>query len=142
MIATELEIFKTVNGFASEKRSTRATSGERLRSTSTDKLVWTSTSGPRGNEFLVEVDQNYYVEGLMDLNIAWERLKRTDNPQLTPDEVSACRAGLGAVQWAATPTQVQACARANLLLSQITSNHDMNTAKEIQEHSRSSFQSS
>ena len=69
----------------------------------------------------------------MDLTIAPERLKRTDNPQLTPDEVSACRAGLGAVQWAATQTQVQACARANLLLSQITSNHDMNTAKEIQE---------
>jgi hypothetical protein len=86
-----------------------------------------------GNDFLVEVDQNYYVEGLMDLTIAPERLKRTDNPQLTPDEVSACRAGLGAVQWAATQTQVQACARANLLLSQITSNHDMNTAKEIQE---------
>ena len=69
-----------------------------------------------GNDFLVEVDQNYYVEGLMDLTIAPERLKRTDNPQLTPDEVSACRAGLGAVQWAATQTQVQACARANLLL--------------------------
>ncbi|CAL1161233.1 unnamed protein product [Cladocopium goreaui] len=86
-----------------------------------------------GNDFLVEVDQNYYVEGLMDLTIAPERLNRTDNPQLTPDEVSACRAGLGAVQWAATQTQVQACARANLLLSQITSNHDMNTAKEIQE---------
>ena len=86
-----------------------------------------------GDDYVVEVDQNFYAEALPDLSIEPERLRRTDNPQLTPDEVSACRAGLGAIQWTATQTQLQACARSNLLLSQLTADHDMNTAREIQD---------
>ena len=46
-ISTEPEIFKILSGFVSERPLTRATSGERWKSTSTDTLVWTSTSRPR-----------------------------------------------------------------------------------------------
>ena len=86
-----------------------------------------------GNDRFIEMDQNYYIEGIPDLNIRAERLQQDDGTLLTPDEHSACRAGLGALQWIATQTQVQICARTNLLLSQLSRKNDLSTAKEIQD---------
>ena len=86
-----------------------------------------------GNERYIEVDQNYYTEGIPDLSVDPHRLQKADDTPLTPAEFSACRAGLGALQWVATQTQLQACARTNLLLSQLNDKGDLATAKEIQD---------
>ena len=51
------------------------------------------------------MDQNYYAESLQDLSVRAERLRSNDETQLTPDEHSACRAGLGGLQWLAVQTE-------------------------------------
>ena len=86
-----------------------------------------------GKEHFIEVEQNHYVEGIPDLSVPADRLRRNDDTPLTPDEHSACRASLGALQWLATQTQLQICARVNLLLSQLNTQSTLATAKEIQD---------
>ena len=45
--------------------------------------------------------------------------------------MAACRASLGALQWVATQTQLQICARFNLLLTELTVHKTLGVAKEI-----------
>ena len=52
---------------------------------------------------------------------------------MTAKEVTECRASLGAVQWVAVQTQPLACARCNLLLTDLTTDPKMSVAQEIQE---------
>ncbi len=86
-----------------------------------------------GGEYYVEMDQTFYTDALQDLGINAERLRMDENSKLTPSEISLCRAGLGGLQWVATQTQLQICARVNLLLSQLTVEGTVGVAKEIQE---------
>ena len=85
-----------------------------------------------GNQHYITVDQDFYVEGIPDLNIDPHRLRLADETKLTSAEHSACRAGLGGLQWIATQTQLQICARVNLLLSDLTVKNDLATAYDIQ----------
>ena len=52
---------------------------------------------------------------------------------MTAKEVTKCRASLGAVQWVAVKTQPLACARCNLLLTELATDPKMSVAQEIQE---------
>ena len=52
---------------------------------------------------------------------------------MTAKKVTECRASLGAVQWVAVQTQPLACARCNLLLTDLTTDPKMSVAQEIQE---------
>ena len=52
---------------------------------------------------------------------------------MTPKEISACRAAIGALQWVAVQTQPLACARCNLLLSELAQQPTMQLAQELQE---------
>eukprot|EP00435_Cladocopium_sp_Y103_P012521 s2780_g3.t1 len=63
----------------------------------------------------------------------WEDIDRDPNNELNANEISACRAALGALQWAATQTQVQICARVNLLLTELTVIKTIQVAREIQD---------
>ena len=80
--------------------------------------------------FHILVDQEYYVEGLMDVEIPPERLR--DNGALRGDEVAACRASLGALQWLAVQSQPQLCSRCNLLLTEVVTEGTLAVAREIQ----------
>ena len=79
----------------------------------------------------IVVDQSYYIEALMDVDIVPERL-RTDTA-LSKRDIDACRASLGALQWVAIQSQPQVCARCNLLLTDLVTNGTMETAREIQQ---------
>ena len=79
----------------------------------------------------IVIDQDFYVETLQDVDISPERL-RDDGP-LSRGEVAACRASLGALQWLATQSQPQLCARCNLLLTDLVTVGTTETAREIQE---------
>ena len=81
----------------------------------------------------ISINQDFYVETLMDVAIPSERLRGDPTSTLSSSEVAACRASLGALQWCATQTQLQICARVNLLLSELTATGTMLVAKEIQE---------
>lgn len=85
-----------------------------------------------GGQHYITVDQDFYVDGIPDLNIEPHRLRLADETKLTSAEHSACRAGLGGLQWIATQTQLQICARVNLLLSDLTVKNDLATAYDIQ----------
>ena len=52
---------------------------------------------------------------------------------MSPAEMAACRASLGALQWVATQTQLQICARVNLLLTELTVLKTLQVAKEIRD---------
>jgi len=52
---------------------------------------------------------------------------------LTPKEITACRASLGALQWLAVQTQPLICARCNLLITELAGSPKMSAAREIQE---------
>ena len=78
------------------------------------------------------VDQSYYIEMLEDVRIAPERFSMSSSP-LTASEISSCRATIGALQWVAVQTQPLACARCNLLLSELGGQPTMQVAQEIQE---------
>ena len=86
-----------------------------------------------GKDYYVEMDQTFYTDALQDLGINIERLRMEESTKLTPAEISLCRAGLGGLQWVATQTQLQICARVNLLLSQLTVEGTIGVAREIQE---------
>ena len=85
----------------------------------------------KGSERWVQLNQDYYIEGIADLAIPKERLQQDPNSPLTPSEIAACRASLGALQWVATQTQLQICSRVNLLLTELTVNKNLIVAKEI-----------
>ena len=79
----------------------------------------------------LEINQDFYVETLTDLNIEGTRFAQ---PKLvmTKAEISQCRASLGALQWLAIQTQPLICARCNLLLSDLAREPTMVVAQEIQ----------
>ena len=85
----------------------------------------------KGEERWVQLNQDYYIEGISDLAIPPERLRQDPKSLLTPAEMAACRASLGALQWVATQTQLQICARVNLLLTELTVHKTLIVAKEI-----------
>ena len=85
----------------------------------------------KGDERWVQLNQDYYIEGISDLAIPLERLRQDPQLTLTPSEMAACRASLGALQWVATQTQLQICARVNLLLTELTVYKTVGVAKEI-----------
>eukprot|EP00439_Symbiodinium_sp_Y106_P052071 s332_g6.t4 len=83
------------------------------------------------NHMKITVDQDYYVEGLMDVDIKPERL--TVDGTMNSGEVASCRTALGALQWLAVQTQPQLCSRCNLLLTEVVTKAQMQTAREIQQ---------
>jgi hypothetical protein len=83
------------------------------------------------NERYVQLSQDFYLENLPDLAIPEDRLRGDPKSLLPPGEMAACRASLGALQWACTQTQIQACARVNLLLTELTVDKSVMVAKEI-----------
>eukprot|EP00438_Fugacium_kawagutii_P003967 Skav207534 [mRNA] locus=scaffold756:114473:122071:+ [translate_table: standard] len=87
----------------------------------------------KGGERWIQLNQDHYVEGLPDLAIPEERLRQDPKSTLSPSEMAACRASLGALQWVATQTQLQICARVNLLLTELTVYKTVAVAKEISE---------
>ena len=56
----------------------------------------------KGSESWVQLCQDYYTEGIPDLCVPPERLRGDPNNELNSNEISACRAALGALPWAAT----------------------------------------
>ena len=86
----------------------------------------------KGSERWAQLSQDFYMETLQDLTISPERLRGDPKAIMTDGEVAVCRASLGALQWVATQTQLQACARVNLLLTELTVNRNIMVAKEIQ----------
>ena len=86
----------------------------------------------KNNERWIQLSQDFYADSLQDLAISAERLRQDPKDPLSPGEVAACRAALGALQWLATQTQVHICARVNLLLTELTVTKTLQTAKEIQ----------
>ena len=78
----------------------------------------------------IVVDQEYYIEGLEDIDIEADRLQQ-DCP-LSPRDLAACRASLGALQWLAVQSQPQLCSRCSLLLTEAVAAGTMQTAREIQ----------
>lgn len=89
-----------------------------------------TTVREKNGEFQIQINQDAYVESLTDVSIRPERL-RQDGP-LRKEEIGACRAAIGSLQWLAIQTQPQICARCNLLLTETTTNGTMETAREIQ----------
>ena len=90
-----------------------------------------STVSDDDGRFKIIVDQSYYVEGLQDVDMPPERLHQDD--LLSKQEIAACRAALGALQWLAVQSQPQLAARCNLLLTELVTTSRTQTAKEIQE---------
>eukprot|EP00439_Symbiodinium_sp_Y106_P012966 s3447_g1.t3 len=78
----------------------------------------------------ISINQDYYVESLMDVEIEPERLRQ--DGRLTQKEIGACRGALGALQWLAVQTQPQLCSRCNLLLTEVVTEGTLQTAREIQ----------
>ena len=78
------------------------------------------------------IDQKYYIETLQDVDVTPSRFSDSDS-QLTTQEISVCRASLGALQWLAIQTQPLICARYNILLTELSTNPKMTITQEIQE---------
>ena len=88
----------------------------------------------KGNKGRTEItlSQQYYIETVPDLDIPPDRL-RQENALMTADEIGACRATWGNLQWLALQTQPQLSARCNLLASEITTKKHMAVARELQQ---------
>ena len=84
----------------------------------------------RGYDKII-IDQSYYIESIMDVDIDPSRLGT--NVAMNKHDVDACRTALGALQWVAIQTQPQICARCNLLLTDLVTSGNMETAREIQQ---------
>ena len=80
----------------------------------------------------LNIDQSYYIEMLEDIQIDPQRFSMTQ-ATMSDKEISACRGAIGALQWVAVQTQPLACARCNLLLSELAGQPPMRVAQEIQE---------
>ena len=87
----------------------------------------------RGADRWISINQDYYVETIQDIGIPEQRLRGDPDSRLSVAEIAACRASLGALQWCATQTQLQICARVNLLLSELSAVSTIQVAKEIQD---------
>ena len=87
----------------------------------------------RGADRWISINQDYYVETIQDIGIPEQRLRGDPDSRLSAAEIAACRASLGALQWCATQTQLQICARVNLLLSELSAVSTIQVAKEIQD---------
>ena len=85
----------------------------------------------KNGEFSIRVNQDAYIETVMDVSIEPERWSQQG--PLTKSEIAACRTALGALQWLAIQTQPQLCARCNLLLTEVVTNGTIETAREIQQ---------
>ena len=85
----------------------------------------------KSGQFRIKVEQDSYVESLLDVDIAPERLR--SNGPLSSKEVGACRTALGGLQWLAVQTQPLLTSRCNLLLSEITRAGTLEHAREIQQ---------
>ena len=85
------------------------------------------------DERWIQLSQDFYAESLTDLAIPVHRLRDDPASPLNRSEIAACRASLGAMQWLATQTQLQICARVNLLLTELTTSPTVTSAKEVQE---------
>ena len=81
---------------------------------------------------VVTVNQQYYVDALTDVDMSADRLRRP-GLKLTPEEIGACRAALGTLQWLAIQTQPQLCARCNILLTELTKHGMTDVAWELQQ---------
>ena len=81
--------------------------------------------------YSIEVNQDQYIEGISDFNLAAQSGRDLESP-LDEREVSACRAALGALQWAAVQSQPMICARCNLILSDLSHAPKFSLAREIQ----------
>ncbi|CAE7826829.1 GIP [Symbiodinium sp. CCMP2456] len=90
----------------------------------------TTTTDEQGYQKIL-VDQQYYVDGVADVEIELDRIRGDE--VLSRRDVDACRTALGELQWLAVQTQPQLCARCNLLLTEITTGGTMSTAREIQQ---------
>ena len=64
---------------------------------------------------VITVNQQYYIDMLTDVEIPVERLRDEATP-LSKQDLAACRASLGALQWLAVQTQPLLCGRCNILL--------------------------
>ena len=82
-------------------------------------------------QFAIHINQDAYIETVMDVNLDPERWRQSG--PLSKTEVAACRTTLGALQWLAIQTQPQLCARCNLLLTEVVTNGTIETAREIQQ---------
>ena len=80
----------------------------------------------------VQVNQDHYIETLIDVNIAPDRL-RQEQAQLTAEEIAACHATWGSLQRLALQTQLQLCARCNFIASETTTKRNMQVARELQQ---------
>jgi len=76
--------------------------------------------------FKIVIDQDAYNETVPDVDISADRIRQEG--ALRPAEVAACRTALGAIQ-----TQLQLCARCNLLLTEVVTSGTLATAREIQQ---------
>ncbi|CAJ1377024.1 unnamed protein product [Effrenium voratum] len=85
----------------------------------------------KGDEFFVELEQTHYAETLEDLAIDSKRLRSSGD--MTAREVSMCRGALGALQWLAVQSAPLICARCNLLLTDLSEQPTLATAKEVQD---------
>ncbi|CAE7238730.1 unnamed protein product [Symbiodinium sp. CCMP2592] len=81
--------------------------------------------------YSIEVNQDQYIEGIQDFELAAQSGRDPESP-LDDREVSACRAALGALQWAAVQSQPLICARCNLILSDLSHGPKFSLAREIQ----------
>ena len=88
---------------------------------------------PEGCDRGIELSQDFYVDELSELAVSQERLRGDPETAMTPSEMAACRAALGALQWVSTQTQTQASARVNLLLTELTTFKTIAVAKGIAE---------
>ena len=79
----------------------------------------------------ITVNQDYYIDGIPDLDVTPDRL--AESGPMTKTEVAACRTALGALQWVAIQTQPQICARCNLLLTDLVTRGTLDVGREIQE---------
>ena len=86
----------------------------------------TDTNGLR----YIEINQDFYVETLMNLEISLGQSVDPTTP-LSKSDVARCRASLGALQWLAVQTQPLLCARCNLLLSELARSPKASIAFEI-----------
>ena len=80
---------------------------------------------------VITVNQQYDIDMLTDVEIPAERLRDEQAP-LSKQDLAACRASLGALQWLAVQTQPLLCGRCNILLSELVKNGTMAHAMEIE----------
>ncbi|CAE7223878.1 GIP [Symbiodinium sp. CCMP2592] len=90
-----------------------------------------STSLDAHGNTKITVDHDYCIESLMDVDVKPDRL--ASDGTMNPSEIAVCRTALGALQWLAVQTQPQLCSRCNLLLTEVVTKAQLQTAREMQQ---------